>query len=692
MEDSRFSRLLKDPRFVRPKKKQSKVSIDNRFKEMFTDEQFTGKSACKVDKFGRLISEKEAAQNSTNAVKSLKRFYNLEEENFDPKNISSKENDDGESVANGGVPMCQESIHSSNSSSEDEQEHSYSCNPAAIDHETITIGDATARLAFVNLDWDNIQAQDIYQLAYSFKPPLGQILSAKIYYSSFGKERIAQESLYGPPSNIFKPLDPNKDKEDYSQNYSESDEEVPVVAEEEEEEVFYSGSDAEGILHDVTSDFEEQEEEEETFKDIDTSLPNGADAGDGDLTGESDCGQNELLPCVASREARETNTLSNQADDTANVVSYDSSDLFVTEKTSEDFDEEALRKYQLERLRYCFAIVETDSVETAEAIYSGCDGQEFEKTCNILDIRYVPDGQEFCEKDIIIKGGVSTSPIDKYSPIDFTTLSLMHSKVSLTWDANDLRRSKLTKARFSQDALDDMDFKAYLASSDDEGSEEEEEEQGTENHCGHKKEKSIKEILSVYKKLANSQSQTNPYNVKSAKNLFEDEKGEMFDVGKEASDIDMEMTFLQEDDQDDLEKEKVVETVFQSQLRKEKEKRDQKRAKRKGLHADHVAASKEDKSLSLLVDEHNDSDGENAHFNMDKIMKRERDLLKKKHHKNESIPKDSFQIQLDDPRFADIYSAYEYSIDPSHPGFKNTSSMRKLLASKRAKQPKIDPR
>lgn len=39
MSDPRFARLKTDPRFRRPKKQQSKVVVDDRFKEIFDDKR-----------------------------------------------------------------------------------------------------------------------------------------------------------------------------------------------------------------------------------------------------------------------------------------------------------------------------------------------------------------------------------------------------------------------------------------------------------------------------------------------------------------------------------------------------------------------------------------------------------------------------------------------------------------------------
>jgi hypothetical protein len=49
-KDSRFARLETDPRFRRPKQKQLKVEIDDRFKEIMQGEEFSSQGATKSSK------------------------------------------------------------------------------------------------------------------------------------------------------------------------------------------------------------------------------------------------------------------------------------------------------------------------------------------------------------------------------------------------------------------------------------------------------------------------------------------------------------------------------------------------------------------------------------------------------------------------------------------------------------------
>lgn len=107
-----------------------------------------------------------------------------------------------------------------------------------------------------------------------------------------------------------------------------------------------------------------------------------------------------------------------------------------SKKLEEDEDEEInkngfiknkLRKYQINRLRYYYAVAEFDSVQTAVSIYEQLDGFEYLNSSVQLDLRFIPKDMEFDDDEI--KDQCSALPdLNFYKPPDFINTALQQTK------------------------------------------------------------------------------------------------------------------------------------------------------------------------------------------------------------------------------------------------------------------------
>ncbi|VAH29385.1 unnamed protein product [Triticum turgidum subsp. durum] len=129
-----------------------------------------------------------------------------------------------------------------------------------------------------------------------------------------------------------------------------------------------------------------------------------------------------------------------------------------------DSENNKLRTYELNRLRYYYAVVVCDSSTTANHLYTTLDGTEFLKTANVFDLQFISDSMEFKHP----ARDVATEAPPNYKEPDFETRALQHSKVKLTWDDDEPERKKKLRRKFNDEQLDDLGvFLASDSESDD---------------------------------------------------------------------------------------------------------------------------------------------------------------------------------------------------------------------------------
>lgn len=240
----------------------------------------------------------------------------------------------------------------------------------------------------------------------------------------------------------------------------------------------------------------------------------------------------------------------------------------VEEGAGQDFDQEALRKYQLDRLKYYYAVIECDSPQTAKVIYKSCDNTEYESSANFFDLRYIPEDMTFDDKP----KEVATDAPEGYTPTKFKTDALQRTKVSLTWDEDDVDRLQVTRREFTQDDIKALDFEAYLASSDEDEDDDED----------------VDALREKYRKLLSGNNQSSAY-----EDNKEDEEG------------DMEITFTPglsevvgaaaQKKEEEGEKE---ETTIETYIRKQKEKR---KAKKSAKHTEKSDEEEADDDCKYII-------------------------------------------------------------------------------------------
>ncbi|KAL7948588.1 hypothetical protein V8C42DRAFT_314895 [Trichoderma barbatum] len=509
-----------------------------------------------------------------------------------------------------------------------------------LEREEIQTGEVTNRIAIVNLDWDHVKSTDLMALFTSFIPTndSGKVLNVSVYPSEFGKERMQQEEIEGPPRQLFKKGKKDEDSDDESALDSEAE------------------------------------------------------------------------------EAAIKKKLIQEGDD-------------------QDFDSDALRAYQLDRLRYYYAIMTCSSKSTAQAIYEATDGTEYQASSNFIDLRFVPDGVTFDDEP---RDQCDKVP-ESYKPIEFVTNALQSSKVKLTWDMHpeEINRKESIKRAFkgSRAELDEQDLKAYLAGDSDS---EDEEDEDAANAVADDEPKLTKKELARQKMREALGLAAEPESKKS----------------KDAPVGEMEVTFTPALSGEKTKKDEKEETTIEKYARKERERKEKKRqaakAKREALNDDDGEADSDDHVVTgggdddgedlgfddpffttedpaptsktsirkeerrkkrearevaeardaeekahlskVMAEDANDNQVEHLdHFDMNEILRAEKQKGKKAKYQKKSKGGDvglqqDFKMDVKDDRFKAVFDSHEFAIDPSNPKFKATEGMKKLLEEGRKKR------
>jgi hypothetical protein len=364
----------------------------------------------------------------------------------------------------------------------------------------------------------------------------------------------------------------------------------------------------------------------------------------------------------------------------------------------------ALRKYELERRRYFFSVIECDSPATCSTIYNACDGLGIEATGSVLDLRFIPNEEDFSSfkhRDFATfvpqnyVPPVSSGHADGYS----------RTTVDLNWDETPAGRLRVTQRKpTTEDALEDMDFMDLMASdssglgSDDESSELRVEDDEDDDEDEKERKKVVEE---------DEAAEANREELKRAKLQKKERMKEKirrkYAALLEAAQPDepeeqeeMIVTFqsgLEEAAEDALKEKAEFEllkqqTPFEKQLaEKSKNKKEKKAARAERIRQqveEQEAEKKERKKKRERQGE--DADDEEA-------LKRRQELGllvmgEKKRKKKPGLGDEEEVLDIaQDDRFSSLLTRPEYAIDKTDQRFKSTKSMDKLLGKIREKRP-----
>lgn len=422
------------------------------------------------------------------------------------------------------------------------------------------------------------------------------------------------------------------------------------------------------------------------------------------------------------------------------------------EDHGDEFNSASLRRYQLSRLRYYYAVLICSSPSVAEAIYKAVDGTEYLTTANFFDLRFVPASIDFSADQP--RDECERIP-DGYRPNEFVTDALQHSKVRLTWDADDGSRKEAQKRAFSgsRAEIDENDLKAYLGSDSEEVDDEAPEpivvDATATAHPSDESTEAASTAPKLLKKEAERQRmrsllglQPEPAPKKSSKSATQAPVGNMHITFTSGLSDNRGEVF---ENQPEPERE---ETTVEKYIRKEKERKSRRKEKMKSSRSQdtNIAPTEESKgdaenadagfddpfftepattstslkksrkraqkarspspetlaqraTLQTIVAEDANANGEDVqHFDSALLSKGEKLSKKKRKHKLserqkaalEAKENDNFEINTKDPRFAAVFESNEFAIDPSHKGFKETEGMKKLLEEGRRRKRRVD--
>lgn len=670
-----------DPRFRLPSAKHSRVSVDKRFSRMFNDDEFSKKAT--VDRYGRKVA-------AGSGKKDLEKFYRVDDERKKGKGkaVEVVGSSDEESEEEGDDDEEEELVELSEGDDDDEVQAELD----RIDRKDASVRDYARQGGFSDSSSDeDSEAEEL------------ETDDEEEEVVTFPDEEEAPEIPMGEVSNRLAVVNLDWD------NIRAAD--LMAVS-----QSFAPGG--KGVLNVIVYPSEfgreriQREELEGPPRDIFASSSKQAqDEEEEDSEEEEERIKKELL----------------------------------TEDTGEEFDSAKLRQYQLDRLKYYYAVITCDNTSTSKALYDAMDGREYLTTANFFDLRFVPDDVSF---DTDIPRDECRKLPSGYKPNEFVTDALTHSKVRLTWDADDTTRKEVQKRAFSRAEIDENDLQAYIGSdSDSDGeagaddtadgpkltkAEQQRQKMRAALGLGSAPVKSSKKGAKAdaapvgEMQVTFSSGLTGPSgeDKKEKSSVFENTPEEANETTREkyvrkekerkqrrkekakavregldpeeaaaAAEAEQAAAQKEKEEQQDLGFEDPFFTDAGAAQKLEKEARKAEKAKKRAERdeADKATAAQRAELELLMVDDK--ADNAMRHFDMNEIAKAEKAAKRKNKGKKGKKGEEAavvdgadFKVQTQDPRFQSLFESHEFAIDPTNPRFQNTEGMKALLEEGRKKR------
>ncbi|XP_046749064.1 ESF1 homolog [Diprion similis] len=717
LEDARFAHVAKDPRFRRIPKTERKVKIDKRFRPMFSDKKFLLKYT--IDKRGRPTNQSSS--------ENLKKYYDLSSN--DDEESESDENVKSIDVAKKVRKHVKaKSVTGINKESSDHLSDRKSNSKIKLTKKVShLLGNGELLRTKTQVDSDVVSGSENDENGYSASEDELETNSKIAIDIENGADplQINKSNTGSIPTTIKKKL------RDLTVDYARGEGTLLTESSSEEE-----SSDEDDQENEINHEWGELDREAETTDEITNRLAvcnmdwDRIRAVDLLVLFNSFLPSNGLIHSVTiypsefgiqrmkEEEIRGPIELVESKNKTQNA------DVDDENEEGSKYHMEKLRQYQLNRLKYYYAVIVCDSPQTANKIYTECDGIEYESTATKLDLRFIPDDTTFDQepKEVCDK----VPELSKYQPRQFVTTALQQVKVELTWDETNPHRQEIAEKLNcgKVDDIDPSDIQAYLgsgSSNEDDSDENEvknnsdernlesdndadpiakyksllhgiEEQQEKNKNKGlemeitwglgskAKSEKLVAEKMKKNKELTPFEQYLEKRKAKKKAKMAE--RKNLREKNENASDSDKSEDSVPSDiDMDD--------PYFAEEFKNMKPKLKKKSSKNQIANDIHdVNKKQQDAELELLLMDKTEDAGR-KHFDMKKIednesvskSKRKRQKKMNKYsNKDETV--DDFEVNVCDRRFEALYSSHHYNIDPADPRYRKTKGTEALIEEK----------